>query len=413
MQHETQVALARRFFEHMDKGTTTVGAGMTYNDVSIYTDPERFALEKQAFYRDYPIVLGFSCRIPQAGDFVTDDFCGVPVLMVRSRSGDVNAFLNVCRHRGSKVTLEECGTGRKVFTCPYHAWSYDLEGRLAGVPNREGFDGMDFEAHGLTPLPVAEKYGFIWVKPSPGGRVDPDELLESLAPELASYGLEGWHHFKTVVLRKRMNWKMVVDTFLENHHLNKLHKNSVASIFLPDLGLFDGFGRNHRLMVARTSIDELRSQPEAEWDVVKHTGIAYVLFPNTVFSPQGDHVEIMRVFPDGDRPDRSVMDLAIYTPQPVTSEKGVRHFDSNMKLALKVFEEEDFIIGESIQAGILSGAQEQFTYGIVEPGLDYYHNNIREVLGIKQAPSAPVAPDHQAGRSQPTAAPRHRWNLYH
>lgn len=390
MQHETQVALARRFFEHMDQGTTTVGAGMTYNDVSIYTDPARFALEIQTFFREYPIVLGFSCQIPQPGDFVTDDFSGVPVLMVRSRSGGVNAFLNVCRHRGSKVTLEECGKGRKVFTCPYHAWSYDLEGRLAGVPNREGFDGMDFAAHGLTPLPVAEKYGFIWVKPSPGGRVDPEELLESLAPEIASYGLESWHHFKTVVLRKRMNWKMVMDTFLENHHLNKLHKNSVASIFLPDLGLFDGFGRNHRLMVARTSINELRSQPEAEWDLVKHTGIAYVMFPNTVFSPQGDHVEIMRVFPDGGRPDRSVMELAIYTPEPITSEKTKRHFDSNMKLALKVFEEEDFIIGESIQAGILSGAQERFTYGTVEPGLDYYHHNIREVLGIAHAPAAPT-----------------------
>jgi phenylpropionate dioxygenase-like ring-hydroxylating dioxygenase large terminal subunit len=177
-----------------------------------------------------------------------------------------------------------------------------------------------------------------------------------------------------------MNWKLIVDTFLESYHFCVLHKNTICSIFYDNLSTFDTWGSNFRLVSARRTIDELKGHLESEWNVMPHIVSIYVLFPNTVLVWQLDHVELWHIYPDGDDPDRSVVRLDLYTPEPAETEKARRYWDKNMELVVKVVEEEDFPVGESIQEGFHSAAQSHITFGINEPALSHYHRSISDAV---------------------------------
>lgn len=267
-----------------------MGAAIYRNPTSDYTCPEQAERERKRLFRDYPLVIGLSCQLRQPGDFLTDELSGVPILVVRTNSGAVRGFLNVCRHRGARVA-QGCGSGKKAFVCPYHAWTYDLEGRLRKIAPSESFPDLSTEDYSLVPLPAEEKYGLIWVRPTPGPEFDPDSLLDGLGPELAAYKLETASLYQTSLLHKHMNWKLVIDTFLETWHIGTLHRKTVASIFQPNINVFDAFGRNGRFILPRRSILELKGQPQGQWDLLRHSAVIYLLFPNTLVVWQGDHVE--------------------------------------------------------------------------------------------------------------------------
>jgi nitrite reductase/ring-hydroxylating ferredoxin subunit len=305
----------------------------------------------------------------------------VPILVVRARDGRLNAFLNVCRHRGAKVATG-CGSGKRAFVCPYHAWTYDLEGKLLKLYPEFAFPGLTREAHSLVPIPVAERHGLIWVQATPGGRIDVDELLGGLGPEIASYELAGYSYYKTATLAKDMNWKLVIDTFLETWHVVTLHRHTVAPIFQPNLNLFDAFGRNGRLVIPRRSLLDLEKEPEDSWDFLKHSAIVYTLFPNALLVWQGDHVETWRAFPVGSETGKCITEAALFTPAPATTDKEKRHWDRNMDLLMSTVEVEDFPVCLDIQRGFRAGAQQHITFGRHEPALGHYHRSIREALGL-------------------------------
>ena len=94
-----------------------------------------------------------------------------------------------------------------------------------------------------------------------------------------------------------MNWKLLVDTFHEGYHFGFLHKESLRDILVHNVGDFTPFGPNFRLVYGRTKLDRLKAMPESEWDLMWNTTIVYSMFANTIFSPQGDHMEIFRMFP--------------------------------------------------------------------------------------------------------------------
>ena len=294
MQHTTQVALVRELLRHLDAGTTTLADGVMRNRVDVYTDPVRFERE-WAMIRRAPQFFGLSCRLPEPGSYATDDKTGIPVLLVRGDDGRVRSFLNVCRHRGSRVASGH-GAGAK-FVCPYHGWTYDCRGRLAGVPDRGSFGGVDLSDRNLVELPALEFGGMIWSGLFPSATFDLDHLLAGLGPELASYGFGRYLHYARRTLVRCMNWKMVIDTFLESYHFGVLHPHTVHPLFFANVGLFEPFGPHLREVFPRRTIVELKDRPESDWDLVTHTVIIYVLFPSTVIVMQADHAEIWRIFP--------------------------------------------------------------------------------------------------------------------
>ena len=385
MDRAAEINLLKKLLHYVDTKTTSLADAPWHNDVTAYTCPGRHKLEEEILIRGRPLVMGLSCDWPNSGAYRTDDFAGVPILTVRGSDGTLRAFLNVCRHRGAKVA-QGCGTAG-AFTCPYHGWTYGNNGMLRGLPEEAtSFPGVRSERPGLIPLPIAEKYGMVWVLPTPAAdrsaHLDIDLWLEGLEADLRSWKLDTYHFHARHVHPENMNWKLLVDTFHEGYHFGFLHKESLKDILVHNVGDFTPFGPNFRLVYGRTKLDRLKSMPESEWDLMWNTTIVYSVFANTIFSPQGDHMEIFRVFPVEGRVDRAVMETSLYIPKPIETADEKRHWDANLALAIKVITTEDFPAGRTMQMGFGSGAQSHVVYGRNEPALAHYHKSIRRALGL-------------------------------
>ena len=382
MNRQGQIDLLKRLLHYVDTSTTAMADAPWHNDVSVYSDPAHLARERQILFRQHPILMGFGSQWAAPGDFRTDDYAGVPILMVRGRDGKLRALLNVCRHRGAKVAAG-CGKAG-VFVCPYHAWSYDLAGKLRAIPDERCFPGVRPERSSLVELPLCEKHGLVWVIPTPADDAaagfDIDPWLGGLGPELASYEFGSWAFYDKRIIPDTMNWKILVDTFHEGYHIGFLHKESLKDVLLPNVGDFQAFGFNHRLTFPRKKLERLKAEPEESWDLRWNTTLIYALFPNTLLMIQGDHVELARIFPCEGRVDRAVMELGLYVPKAPTSEEERTHWDKNMQLVLDVVTGEDFPTGRTIQLGLTSGAQTHLVYGRNEPAMIHYHRSMQAAL---------------------------------
>ncbi|MEZ5854406.1 MAG: aromatic ring-hydroxylating dioxygenase subunit alpha [Hyphomicrobiaceae bacterium] len=387
MDRAGEIKLLKKLLNYIDTGTTAMAPAPWQNPVTAYTCPERHKAEEKILIRGRPIVMGFSCDWPKPGTWRTDDYAGVPILTVRGSDGKLRAFLNVCRHRGAKVA-DGCGHSA-TFTCPYHGWTYGNDGRLRGLPEEAtAFPDVRQDRSGLTPLPLAEKYGMVWVLPTPGkgdgaaADLDIEPWLQGMGPDLAHWKLDTYHFHAKHVQHEEMNWKILVDTFHESYHFGFLHKTSLDGILVHNVSDFEPFGENFRLTYGRPKLERLPKTPESEWDLMWNTAIVYSLFANTVLVPQGDHMELFRIFPVAGRPDRALMETTLYIPKPVANEEERRHWDANLELAVKVITTEDFPAGRSMQIGFGSGAQTHTIYGRNELGLMHYHQAVRRALGL-------------------------------
>jgi phenylpropionate dioxygenase-like ring-hydroxylating dioxygenase large terminal subunit len=379
MLRRDQLEQSRKLLSYLDSGTTAMADGIYLNPVTDYTCPNQFVRERALFFHRGPLNIGLSCLLPAVGDYMTHDYLGVPIVLVRHEDGFLRGFLNVCRHRGARVA-EGCGNGARRFTCPYHGWTYGIDGRLVARPDERSFAEIDKSSSGLRALPVMEKYGMIWMSPTAGASFDIDALLSGLQRDLAAFRVDCYHHYATRVLHRRVNWKIVIDTFLETYHLSVLHQNTVHPILHSNLATFDAFGRNLRMIGARRTIAKLRELPESEWNLIPHSAIVCVLFPNTLFIMQGDHLETWHVYPAGNGVDESVMCVSLYTPEAATTESARRHWDRNMELLMATVDKEDFPVSEGIQRGFYSGAQDEILFGRNEPSLQHFHKSIKAAL---------------------------------
>ena len=170
MSREQLLEMARSNAEHAAAGTVNLAPEIGQVPAWHYYDEERWALEMKQVFSRLPLMLATSSEIPGPGDYKAMEAAGVPVLISRGEDGAINAYMNMCRHRGAIIMPEGCGNTHR-FTCPYHAWTYGLEGELKGVYNGKDFGELDKSANGLRRLPVLERSGLIWVT------LDPDSTL--------------------------------------------------------------------------------------------------------------------------------------------------------------------------------------------------------------------------------------------
>lgn len=379
MQLDVRQRLMAEIEEYFALATTAMAPEVMHNPVAEYADPARLAQERELL-RSAPIVIGHGSRCAEPRSFFTEDAAGVPVLVVRQDDGTLKAFLNVCRHRGAKVELDECGQ-RNGFTCPYHAWSYGTDGALRKVSYADCFGDPGDAAAGLVELPVQERHGLVWVVLTPGAEIDVAAHLGRLDDELASYGLDGYVVERDTLLKADLNWKIVVDGFLETYHIKFLHGRTIGSYIRTNLTTFEGLGPHGRMVGVRDSYDEVLGKSADEADVLPHVAVIYQLFPNTVLVWQADHFEAWLVFPEGDRPERSVSRVMLLAPHPTRDESEQRIWDLNWKILMQTVLEEDFPVGEAMQQGFSSGAQDHLSFGRNEPALQHFHHSLADALG--------------------------------
>ncbi len=151
---------------------------------SNYIDQARFDAEMKAIFRKVPVLAGPSAMLSKPREYLGIDITGMPVLLTRTKDGTVNAFANVCRHRGMKLCLSSDPIAAPRIVCPYHAWTYDLDGKLVGLPRSEIFPGLPKQELGLLELPCVEAGGLIWVGLDANSPPDFSRVQGDLAPTL-------------------------------------------------------------------------------------------------------------------------------------------------------------------------------------------------------------------------------------
>ena len=388
MKYDEQQRILQLLLEGLANNESADVGGIRKAPVSDLTCPDLLERETETFFRQTPLPIAMSTDLAEPDSYLATSEAGVPLLLTRDREGRVQAFLNVCRHRGVQVV--EDGRGKRSrFTCPFHAWSYANTGDLIAVNREPKFGTIDKHDYGLTRVPVVESRGMIWVRPSPGvADFDVDELLGGLADEFTSWDFPSHAFHSAQVIDADINWKLAIDTFGENYHFDVLHRDTLASDIHGNLQTSDAYGRNYRMYFANKPGFQYvreRQMPVAEWPFRWITLGVYFLYPNTILLLDPAGLDLLRMYPvDGD-PGKSRTYHSYYRSPELAARIAsgeIQEEESRFTGFNRIVVEEDYATAASVQANAASGAQTHFTFGRNEPALHHYHNAHRDGLGL-------------------------------
>ena len=272
-----------------------VGHGVV--DASVYTDPDRYARERETVLRRSWQVICRSSEIAAAGDFLTWEGHGDTIVVTRRRDGGVAAFHNVCQHRGARLVSEPTGCARR-FTCRWHSWVYDLEGAVVGVPDREDFDENELAGLAAPPVEAEEWGGWVWAVLAGPGVAPPllEWLGEDITTDLGAYAMESMSLVEKLVWEVPVNWKVIIDAFNENYHAAHLHAKNTKPQDVRD-GRFSTYfvlGRHGMMVIPYKGVLERLTQ------TLDHQSLAichYTVFPTSVFNCNPNHIQLFRSVP--------------------------------------------------------------------------------------------------------------------
>lgn len=381
MQHSEQTALIARALALIESGSSERGDPSS-SPVQRYLDPSRYQLEVDGIFRQHPLALCPSASLANRGDSLAIDVAGVPLLLVRGEGGQINGFINACRHRGTR--LQAAGhVNQRAFVCPYHSWTYGLDGGLRGRPHADDFPQAPTEDCALTRVPTAEALGFVWVipravKPDQDSQLDIHSYLGRFSTDLRSWGYDGWVPFHQREFANAANWKIPFEGNLETYHFQYAHKNSIASLFYDNLLMADHEGPHHRIFLPKRSIETLREQPQSAWRVGPHSNIIYFFFPATFILHEGDHANVFTVLPEGVGHSR-VLGVTLVPEMPKT-EKSMNYWRKNVASFWGALDE-DFALGVSSQSTMASGANVELQFGATEWCSAKFHADVEARIG--------------------------------
>ncbi len=283
-----------------------------------YTSEAFFALENERIFSDSWVFAGFAHELTRVGDVAPVTVAGQPVLLVRDAEQRLRAFHNVCRHRCLKL-VDKPGNAGRAIRCPYHSWTYGLDGALRIAPYFGGRDpraspaGFDRKEHGLAPVRSATWHDWIFVNLS-GAAPSFDEFIAPLARRLDGLDLAGAHHLVTIDLGEvAANWKLLMENFIEPYHVQFVHSRTT------ELPLTDHYTVNEPGCLGCGV--ELSGQA-ARKDTLSADSSFLTVFPNFVFGLYlPDQIGVHLDVPLG--PDRTLQRRAIYSlgPKPASVER--------------------------------------------------------------------------------------------
>lgn len=351
-------------------------------DPAVYLDDERFAREQAQLFRRFPLCLGPADQLREPGSVMARDICGVPVLMTRTRENTVKVLLNVCRHRGARLVVEEGEPCRRQsLICPYHGWAYRLDGSLAGVPRAEAFPTLDKHLTGLRELPSAVRHGMIWAMLDPAADLpDMASFLDGVDGDLAAAGLGSHRFYRQSTSRRATNWKLIVEAFLEIYHVTRLHSGTIGPFFADSVSVSDPLGPHIRFLAARDRTRDIRDLPPERWTLSEHGTLVHYVFPNTIIIHHPDYLSHLGLFPIG--PGETLFVHSMLTPSLPRDDKAEAHWARSFDLIDRgVFAGEDLPICEQIQRGLASGANDRLIVGRLEQNLKRFHASLDQALG--------------------------------
>lgn len=374
MREQARMELAGRFAEYVATGTTYTAAQTVAVPTEVYRDPARAHAERTLLTNEVPVVVALSGQLTEPGDFATFDLPDLPTLTIRGHDGTARVFVNACRHRGVMLTEAPCGRFGRTIVCPFHAWSYRSDGSLASIAHPEGFRAVDPAELGLIELPSSERLGFVWLHPG-----DLDAYLgDALVDELASYGLDRYHAFRSTTIDIDANWKLFYETFLEFYHGVYLHRSTLANLMVRNLVHFDQLGAHWRMAAAKQSIRAVAATDPTTWNVLDHAVVSYDIFPNTAVNVHGDHAAVYRIVPHPERVDRCRWQFTMLTPERVEPDsKAERYYGKNFEYIVATGQED---IAMACSAQRTLAASQRALHGGFEPVLQWFHRRLDDAL---------------------------------
>ena len=366
----------------------------------IYRDPEFFELEKELIFRPSWQIVCHVNDVPRCGDYHSLDFLGQSIIVLRGEDGQVRSFHNACRHRAARLLDETRGHCGRRITCPYHAWTYGLDGRLLTVPQRNDFKGLDRERHGLVPLEQEVFMGFVFVRlgGSPAESAAPlPSVREMAAPyvdELEAYRLEELMPQGRVTLRPRsVNWKNVGDNYSDGLHIPVAHP-----------GLTRLFGASYGVE-AQPWIDKmwgcLRDIPSANLSERLYQALLppvphlppkrqrlwtyFKLWPNLAFDIYPDQIDFMQFLPISPT-ETLIREIAYVHPDSRREMRAARYL--NWRINRQVSLEDRGLI-ERVQAGMASDSYSVGPLGESEVCLRSFARHMRALIPASRQRRAP------------------------
>lgn len=335
-------------------------------------------------FRALPLIVGHAGELAP-GHVVAHDEYGVPMLLTRDADGRFRAFLNVCRHRGMRLVAAGVpATPKASIVCPYHGWTYRLEGSLRHRLHGEAFDACDASAESLVALPAEERHGLLWVVPRPGATIDVAAHLDGLDDELPFYGIAGLRPFRTVHAEYPANWKLIIDAFLEAYHIRVLHKDTIYPFFADGLTATERFGPHIQSLVARRAAEPWAKSPASPPpnDMAALCELAtpsHMIFPNTITIFHPDYLSLVTLYPTG--PETLSWTHRMLIPADRATPDWAPHWEKTFRLIEEgVFQKEDIACAIGIQQGLRSGANDHLTAGRAEQGIGWFHADVARRL---------------------------------
>lgn len=381
MQQEEQMALVRRALALIDGGGSERGEPAV-SPVARYLDAERHEREVAHVFRRCPLALCPSAALAQPGDAFAIDVAGLPLLLVRGHDGQLRGFVNACRHRGARLKPQGLAPGQRALVCPYHSWTYGLDGALRGRPAGDDFPHAPAASCSLARVPVAEALGFVWAVPRAVGEgespaLDIDTWLGRFGADLRSWGYDAWVPFHQRDFDNAANWKIPFEANLETYHFQYAHRESIAPLFYDNLLMADHDRQHHRLFLPKRSIESLRGVPASGWQVGPHANIIYFFFPATFILHEGDHANAFTVLPES--LGRSRVIATTLVPELPRTEKAASHWRRNVESFWGALDE-DFALGVSVQSTLASGAQASLYFGATEWCSAKFHADVEAMV---------------------------------
>lgn len=362
-------AVFERVFNHIDNNTTDLGETVWREPAENYYSQQRFD-DEIALLKRIPVAYCPSAALLDKGSFVARSAAGTPLVVVRGLDGEVRAFINACRHRGMQVAK---GSGcSRAFVCPYHAWTYNLEGELKNIPGREGFPGIDPEQHGLVQVSAREKGGIVYV-------MQQGEITEDMLADCLDYFSPEQQMFETDEIVDEANWKILNETLMEGYHIKSLHSETFYPYGLDNINLVEIYGANSRVTFPFRRIEKMRDIAPDQRRIDGLVTSVYLLFPTASVSVLSKHTN-----------------LAILEPLSPTSSRWVlyrmvnRAVDGN-DIPLEEAQRDALFVGDSgqnedreaaraIQQSVSSNANTHFTFGHFESAIVNFHQHLGKYL---------------------------------